>query len=391
MFDKKQIKRLEQVMSVQSSTYKTERMNRFIKEQVKGIPNCQIYEDKGNLYVTKGEATYYPCAIAHTDTVHKIIKNFKVYTTSDGESMFAMNEDTLEMAGIGGDDKVGIFIALEVLRKLDNCKAAFFRDEEHGCLGSAEADKSFFDDVGYGIQCDRQGYKDVVTSIYRDSLCSEQFFSDIEPLVTRYGRQRQEFGGITDVGQLAEDGIEASMINLACGYYRPHTDEEFIDVVDVMLTLEFVVNVMELLGESSYPVARAHKTKYNTRYRQGDRYYYGYDEDEYNYNKYYSDKYADGVYLPEEEDIEDVICPHCLTQTTMEWDDTAKDHCCRTCYALLNGAEATTYDQWEFDENGELVKKSSKLDDDDDTDGDEKWGYDEFKNWMKEYDPDKEV
>ena len=105
------------------------------------------YDDYGNLYAIKGESESYPCVAAHTDTVNAIEKDYKLL--QDDDVLFAVDSNYNRL-GVGGDDKVGVYIALEMLRKLDYCKAAFFVEEEIGCVGSKKADMSFFKDVTIG-------------------------------------------------------------------------------------------------------------------------------------------------------------------------------------------------------------------------------------------------
>ena len=54
-------------------------------------------------------------------------------------------------------------------------------------------------------------------------ICSDDFIKDIEP--KEYGYTPTE-GMMTDVEQLKENGLNISCINLSCGYYEPHTDND---------------------------------------------------------------------------------------------------------------------------------------------------------------------
>ena len=123
--------------------------------------------------------------------------------------------------GVGGDDKVGIWIALQMLLKEDKIKCAFFHSEEIGCIGSSrKADMKWFKNVGYCLQADRQGSStDFVNSI-SGKLYSKAFKKAVEPIITDYG-YKESSGSITDVGQLAENGIGVCVANMSCGYYEP--------------------------------------------------------------------------------------------------------------------------------------------------------------------------
>lgn len=254
--------RLIAVHKVQTASYGTERMVKFIQSEVNRMrqddPHSlyQLNIHQGNVYVTKSASLlppddlYYPCVVAHTDTVHSIYYGFDVLRS--GDRLIAYDQDLGEQVGIGGDDKVGIFVALEALRQFPNIKAAFFRDEEVGCVGSSLADQGFFENTGYAIQCDRQGYKDVVRGIYGGPLFDENFSGAIAPLLEKYGREETFNGGITDVGEISETFYKMSCMNLSCGYYKPHTSKEYLRISEVLATLDFVFEVIDTLGENPW-------------------------------------------------------------------------------------------------------------------------------------------
>ena len=50
---------------------------------------------------------------------------------------------------------------------------------------------------------------------------------------------------MTDVLELKERGIGVSCINLSCGYYEPHTDEEFTVKKDLLNCLRLVEHIIE--------------------------------------------------------------------------------------------------------------------------------------------------
>lgn len=143
---------------------------------------------------------------------------------------------------MGADDKNGVFICLECLKKYDSIKVVFFREEETGCRGSSEAVMSFFDDVRFVIQPDRKGDSDLITSIGYSDLCSDRFIEVIKPEKWGY---MEENGLMTDVLTLKEKGLEFSCINVSCGYYNAHSDEEVTVKKDLMKCLRFVEHAIE--------------------------------------------------------------------------------------------------------------------------------------------------
>jgi hypothetical protein len=177
--------------------------------------------------------------------------------------LFAFNSEKGKQVGIGGDDKVGIWIALEMLKSQEAIKCAFFHSEEVGCIGSSQADMDWFKDVGYCFQADRRGNTDFVNSI-SGKLFSKAFSKAIKPILKEYG-YKETSGAITDVGQLAENGIGVCVANMSCGYYAPHSDEEVVYFDDADICLDMIETLVATLGNNKY------EFQFETSYRN----YYG--------------------------------------------------------------------------------------------------------------------
>lgn len=247
---KTQLKRLRNTLSIQSSSGKEDMMIQYITDTVsKLVPQATIEVIDNNVYVTKGQADIYPCVVSHTDTVHDIMFDYRVYQQDD--TLFAFSSDTNKQTGIGGDDKVGVWICLEMLIRKDNIKCAFFHSEEIGCIGSSAADMSFFDNVGYVFQSDRKGYKDFVTSIYQQTLSSDSFQDKIKDTVTGRGYDYTS-GGLTDVYQLQNNGLNVCVANMSSGYYSPHTSEETVSIKDSNNCMLLISELIDLLGCNRY-------------------------------------------------------------------------------------------------------------------------------------------
>jgi len=153
---------LKQVLSVPTHSFQEDEMIEFLIEYLSNKKYKFKIDEMGNIYVTKGviyDNEYYPCVVAHTDTVHAIdtinIKEEYLKDSKGNESLSlkAYNDQGFP-TGIGGDDKCGVFACLQLLEEFDVLKAAFFVSEEVGCIGSKNADGEFFKDVGYAIQFD---------------------------------------------------------------------------------------------------------------------------------------------------------------------------------------------------------------------------------------------
>jgi putative aminopeptidase FrvX len=225
----------------------------YIIRRLKSM-KVRFWTDNGNIYAVKGSGPY-PCVVSHMDTVHDIEEDFAIFKA--GSRLAAFNRLTMQQVGIGGDDKVGVYICLRLLSEVDSVKAVFFRDEEVGCQGSALADMSFFDDCLYVVQPDRRGSSDLITSISGHDICSKDFIDDLRHISSKYGYE-EAAGLTTDVWQLKKDGLKVSAINVSCGYYNPHTWHEYVDIEEVENAFQFIKEIFTNLKERY-----RHKIKYS--------------------------------------------------------------------------------------------------------------------------------
>lgn len=120
----------------------------------------------------------------------------------------------------------------------------------------------FFNDVRFVIQPDRKGNSDLITSIGFSELCSDEFIEAVKPEEWGY---KENNGLLTDVMVLKENGLDVSCINLSCGYYNAHSDQEITVKKDLMKGLLFVEHIIEDCT-AAYP----HTGIFNDRYECED-------------------------------------------------------------------------------------------------------------------------
>ena len=313
------------ILSIQSTSYDSTLMEGYIKRRIKKLGLTPVTDSYGNIYVTKGKGDLYPTMVCHIDTVHDINWNAKVI--KQGDLWFSIDTKTMEFHGIGGDDKVGIYITLQLLEHFDNFKAVFFKDEEVGCVGSSQANFEFFNDSTIVLQCDRQGSKDFVNNISGIKLYDEALRNDIIAILNNYKRI-ETTGGMTDVQQIAKNN-DVAVANMSCGYYNPHMNNEYINYYTVQQTTEMCANVFKATKHKRYTVDRKQPTSmypYYNKYKTTNQPYnyqhhlnYSYDWDEIDYNKENAPKNHN----------HDGYCGSC--GTTAEYDDTCDALWCYTC------------------------------------------------------------
>ena len=267
---------LKQLFCIHSKSGKEGKIRKLAWNWVRqNVPDAKIVCDKpGNLYITKGKSETYPCIVAHMDQVQeKHSKDFIAYEAEDITIGFSPKRR--EQQGLGADDKCGIWIGLKCLQKFEALKLAFFVGEEIGCKGSGQAEMEFFSDCRFVIEPDRKGAEDLITQIGWTPLCSDDFLKDIG--FKKFGYKETD-GMMTDIEALKDNGLAISCINLSCGYYKPHTDQEFVYKPALSNCLAFIEHIIKTCTEV-YP-----HVDMTSQYERENYYYDVYDD-------YYSEIY----------------------------------------------------------------------------------------------------
>lgn len=242
---------LKQLYKIHSPSGSEKKLRKFIKDWIRRNVHDAHYEvdNIGNLYVKRGEAETYPCLVAHMDQVQKThSRDFQVVEA--GDVLFGFSLANIQMEGLGADDKNGIWIALKCLQRYGSIKCCFFVQEEVGCIGSSKCDMDFFSDCRFVLQCDRRGGSDLIPNIGGwTELASKEFLDAINFEAFGY---KTTTGMMTDVEALKNRGLEVSALNMSCGYYRPHTDEEYTKKSELYGCLGLVQHIIETC-QDTYP------------------------------------------------------------------------------------------------------------------------------------------
>lgn len=281
-----------------SPSGREKKMRRLLRKVANECGATSVETDEyGNLLIIKGESDTYPCLAAHIDQVQdKHSKDFRIVEI--GEDVIGWSPKCHSQQGLGADDKNGVFVCLELLRKFDVMKVAFFVGEEVGCKGSSKVDLGFFKDCRFIIEPDRRGSSDLITSMYCGSVCSDEFEKAIG--YERFG-YKPCVGSVTDVGELTERGVGISCLNLSCGYYNAHTDEEITVLSELENCLNFVEHIVETCTDV-YPFVNRYLDYYSGYYGRGGYSYGNYWHEDYGKHSghnaediaaYYNDGYYD--------------------------------------------------------------------------------------------------
>lgn len=188
--------------------------------------------------------------VAHMDTVHKEI--CKDIVEEDGKISSPQ--------GIGGDDRCGIFMIMNIVKEL-KCSVLFCEDEEIGGVGARKFTKICHEmnNVNYIIELDRKGNNDAV--FYR---CDNKDFKDF---VCDNTGLKEAFGSFSDISVLAP-AFSLAAVNISSGYYNAHTTDEYVVYDEMMDIIEMVKNLIKVeSGKFEYVEKKYEPVSYDYRER----------------------------------------------------------------------------------------------------------------------------
>jgi hypothetical protein len=268
------LKRLKTVFEIQNPSNNIACNNHAIKVLIELAPKgCQIVKSRGNLIITKGNAgAIRPYYLAHLDQVHDYAPHMSLHINN---SILSARDGNGENHGVGGDDKCGIFLALEMLwSDLPNVSAVFVRDEEVGCKGSAEVPIGWFKKAAFVIQADRNNSSfDVIRDTNGMDCASDEFFDAVFALPACIEHQHREAGGsVTDIGELASRGLNISMINISSGYHHPHSRREIVNLGELQVACDLALQAGKKLGSKRWMHAplNSFALNYRSNYDTGE-------------------------------------------------------------------------------------------------------------------------
>lgn len=256
------VKELYEVMQVPSCSKYEFRMAAFIILWARKNGVDYQFDKKGNIYLTKGkleEGEFYPCVTSHMDTVQDKAKPYalagaelplrtrRIKSTTSDEYR---HEIFIDGQGIGADDKLGVYISLQLVKHFDKIKAAFFVEEETGMQGSKELVKEFFDDVAYVIGWDspelhRAAYKCSGTQLFT----ADFYKKHLKPVTDKWGFTDKCFHSepFTDVINI-RDKTDVMCMNFGNGGYQAHSSTEYLVIEHVDHAVGMGMDIIQTIG-----------------------------------------------------------------------------------------------------------------------------------------------
>ena len=257
------------------------KISRYLKSR-----NAKLKEDAvGNLYLINKDT---PLVCSHMDTVgdyeaQQVVHKIKMF--QEWEKVNRINKEWKEIvnhmwspvivgqANIGADDKCGIAIAMELYEKLgDKISLLFTVWEESGATGINNFDEKLFEQCTYAIIPDRRGGNDLICSM--NDYGSDDFEEKILEQISQFWFKKAS-GTFSDCDTISD---YINCFNISCGYYEPHTDQEFVVVNEIENTYNAL---LYLINHFNQRLPKPTKRTYSWGY-YGNQYGYGNEYDYYN-------------------------------------------------------------------------------------------------------------
>lgn len=240
-------------------------LKKYVTEELKKTYKDVVVDD--GFVFAQGE--FPVLLVAHMDTVHQKLPEVIIYNSK--------TKSLSSPQGIGGDDRCGVYMILEIIKKY-NCSVLFCEDEEVGGVGARKFTRNKLTDklkFHYILEFDRKGDKDAV---FYD--CDNE---DFEEFITEEFYETA-YGTFSDISIIAPE-LGCAAVNLSCGYYKAHTNQEYVVIPEMEASIEAACKILERTGKyDEYEYIEA-KYSYNS-------FYSGYNDIEKYYIIEYVDKYG---------------------------------------------------------------------------------------------------
>ena len=269
---------LQDVISVESPSGCEERLARHIASRY--FPREDGWEvridGKFNLFAFPSDSEGgIPLLTAHLDT----------YPLNAGYGHLLAREDALSLdeerdvlvkkypVQYGFDDKAGVAIALLLSRHLGpRVKVLFTTEEEIGRHGvrhalSDRGAAGFFEDVPFALTLDRNSEThDIVSTYSGHRMCPDAFVRELEAISEDLGAPMKECESRSraDCYNISLE-TRIPIVNLSCGYFNQHSDDDALNVAFALNTLRLVRECVTTRREDLVRAARGEDDRTQTK------------------------------------------------------------------------------------------------------------------------------
>lgn len=207
-----------------------------------------------NLLLVRGSPQF--CLVAHTDVCRDhssyemdvpVRKPKPVIKVLNGRKII---QDKTETVQVGGDDRLGVAIALWcALHTEQDLALLFTTDEEVGLISASYCSFEQLNNYKLLIQIDRgNNSNQVVNQIGGLDLCDSETVSFIQERMDASNIKRNfVVGRGTDVYAIRQTDTCKNAINMTCGYHNSYGDsgEEYIDIEEAEESRDFVLALIK--------------------------------------------------------------------------------------------------------------------------------------------------
>lgn len=233
---------LKKLYTIHSPSSREGRLGRYIIALLRGMGVQHTVGSKGEIYNIKPGL---PLLCVHTDQVQS-----KPCTHTIQNNNFIYGMGGHKQSGLGADDKNGVWILLNLIKKYgDKVSFLFSTMEEVGGMTDGfmhELGKTVTDTIPYALVFDRKGGSDIIG--FDNEYCMKDLNDDIAKLGVMFGYE-PAIGVWSDCDHISK---YVPCANLSCGYYAPHSDNEYTNINELINALDFGAYLLENLNGCPY-------------------------------------------------------------------------------------------------------------------------------------------
>ncbi len=193
-------------------------------------------DDAGNMLILNQNANAKTLLVAHADNVQKpreisdiiIDKHDCIYTLG---------------SGAGWDDKAGVLICAEIFNTNADVDVLITQEEETGMIGAKAVSSLWLEKYDSIVEFDFDGVGDYV----HYGLAGDEIISVATSLGLEYAKDREICSDISVLNSSAQK------INLSCGSYNPHKENEFLCMDEFKESIETGIKFVNELAIMELP------------------------------------------------------------------------------------------------------------------------------------------
>ena len=256
---------LLKIFSIPNSTGNEDGMSSFIQGFFDNLGIKYKIDFYGNIYNLEDKNL--PILNAHMDSVQDQVDEALCHLTKIRNGILS------GYGNIAGDDKCGIFIILEILKRR-KVNFIFTREEEIGCVGINKfLERKTIKHFPYALTLDRFGSSDIICE--KNDYGTKEFEQALLSYGNNYGYKAAS-GVYSDADYISE---EISCANISVGYYGHHSKNEYVNLKDLQNSINFVEDVVTNLRKKFEAPEKFQR--FPAAYMYGNDYEYIYEDEGY--------------------------------------------------------------------------------------------------------------